>query len=489
MSYITQAEIITRRLGENGRKRDEEIIAELIDEDVNSPEKKEMREGVLYFDGKNPAIMDREMHSYDANDGKRLEDDTDLVPNWKLMHPFMNLIITQESSYIAKNAITITCSDETAAGKEYVERLKMALGRKFNDIFIDLLEGASQRGMQAVKIRIGEDREDSSKEVFEYIPVDGDEVILIYDSRYGQRLMEVIRYYTVTENDEKLIYAEWWTETDVTFYEQQAGGEYKKIKTESHTEKVLERDGEDDIILEENGWGRTPWCILKNNKKCIPDHRYVKAMIDNYDFNTSDFANILEKPDSITSIAGFMGSDVAEASKNLKMFGIVLTESGNDGDGIQNITIEIQHEAKDAHLNRLNNDIYTFAMAVDPSDDDFKDPSGVTLKWMYGLLDTKAGRKIRKATDFLYNLFWFATKWINVKENKKYDSETLKITFNLAMMMNQTEIIDDLSKSTWLSPKSILENDPRVENVEVEEKRIAEQPRVEIPMGDGVDEE
>ncbi len=482
---ITTQDLAIFNIESNAGKTPAQILDGLIKEDMASAEKKEMAEGVAYFDAENPTISDRKQYSYDGNGNRVEQKDENLVPNHKLIHSFSFVQIVQKSGYIANNSITVTSTIE--GQDDYLESLKAVTGREFDDKFIDVIEDSAKRGYQAFKILIDAPNDDNPKGVFQYVPIDGDELILAYDQRHGQTLEQVIRYYYIMVNDEKLIRAEWWVGDEVTFFQQTPGGGGFEQEGEAvpGIQGELEREGETIAVTEDNSWGRVPFVIFKNNADCIPDHRYIKSLIDNYDMTTSDFTNNLDKlDDTIIEVSGYRGDDAAEARQNIKQFKVILTEAGDRGQGVHAIEVTIPYEAKDAHLNRLEKDINTFGMAVNHQRDTTGEKSGEALKHEYALLNLKAGRTIRKATDALYDFFWFCTFWINLTEGKEYDSETLKITFNLDMIANDSQTIQNLAMSTDLSLKTRLENHPMVENVEDELERLESEPKVEIPLED-----
>jgi SPP1 family phage portal protein len=104
------------------------------------------------------------------------------------------------------------------------------------------------------------------------------------------------------------------------------------------------------------------------------------------------------------------------------------------------------------------------------------DPSGVKLKFLYASLDLKANRLIRKLKTALKGVAWFVTTFINIIENKQYDSEQVIFTINKSMIFNEKEKIDEIkSMQGELSARTRLENNPLVDDVEEELNRLDEE--------------
>src|SRR5690606_34798068 len=98
-------------------------------------------------------------------------------------------------------------------------------------------------------------------------------------------------------------------------------------------------------------------------------------------------------------------------------------------------------------------------------------PSGVSIEFLYNDLDLKADATISQFKSAMKEFYWFVTKYINMKENKKFDSKGIVTTFNKSMITNKLETVQLLAQSR-ISDQTYLENHPLINNAEDEFKRL-----------------
>lgn len=484
---ITQMDLLNIKLSLQRQKNlqaisNEVVLKHLIDSDKASQLKLDMYEGEQYYRAKHK-ISNRKIQYY--LDGKYVEDKT--KANNKAVNPFHQILVDQKAEYIAGNPInfTVTQDEKSEASiklaTEYQDKIQEYLGEDFNDIAVDWIIGASNKAVEWMHLYVDEDGN------FDYTITDAIQIIPIYDSDYEKVLIGVIRYYSVEyveSNGEKKkkIKAEWWDEKEVTFYVEDKDGNFVK-------EIILKDNGEAEINprphwLETNtatnntigkGWGKVPFIPLYNNSKKLNDLHRIKALIDIYDLVISDFANNLEDiQDAIWKLKGYEGENLKEFMENLKMYKAI--KVSGDGDATTE-RIDIPTEARDKILNRIDDLIYMFGRGVNMNTDKFgNSPSGIALKFLFSNLDMKANALIRKMQSALVDLMWFVTTWINLIENKKYDHTQIHFAFNKAIIINQTELIQNARDSKGIiSDETIMEHHPWVEDASEELLRLEEQ--------------
>lgn len=463
MAYITQTDLINRRVNINAPKSDIQIVADLIKEDRNSAEKQELKKSQRYYEVKHD-ILDRKI-TY-LVDGQVYENKD--ATNNKIQNPFHKIITDQKVSYIVGNPIVVNIPD-----KSFSDAVAPFLGDLFNDKMNQWIKGASNYGRQYLHWYV---KDDGS---LNYLIMDAVQIIPIYDTQYQNELMEVIRYYSVEyitkDGVVNLTAVEWWTAENVTFYIDNGDGKFHldSDKPMNPMPHWIVRNSANPDIMKEGNWGRVPFIILKNNDECIPDLRLYKTLIDDYDFNISESSNKLaDIEEAIMILKGYEGTSLSEFRKNLKMYRAINVDS-TDNSGVDPISNDLNMDSREKHLDRLEENIFTFGMAVNPKNKDFGTSSGIALKYLYALLDLKSGMLIRKMKFSLKDFFEFLRIWFEKTENKKYKTDGIEFIFNESLIINETEAIANVSASTGvISDETRLSHHPWVDDVDKEKERI-----------------
>lgn len=444
----TDGELIMAQL-EAERMTDTEVIMELI----NSHDTKEMVQGEAYYYNDNDI---KKRQQYYWKDGVRLVD-TDKV-NHRVPHGWHKFLVDQKAAYLAGKPVTFQGED-----KEYLKKLNEVLNDEFDDVMPELVVNASNKGREWLHPFINEEG------LFDYIIIPAQEVIPIFGGPKRKNLEMIIRYYQLDEETTKV---EVWDKEQVTYYEKIGKGELVIDVTEEINPAPHFNYGEKGY-----GWGEVPFIDFKNNTKGVSDLVFYKELIDSYDRNVSDVDNNLEEIQALIYVLkGYEGTDLSEFMNNLRMYRAA-SVSGEPGTGIDTLQAEVPINTVEAKLNRVTDDIILFGQGVDPSPDKFgNNPSGVALQNLYSLLDMKANVLERKFTKGLMWLVWFATEYINISENKKYDFKSVKPVFNKTMMSNEVEKVQMGRDSVGIiSNKTIISNHPWVTDVEAEEKQLKEE--------------
>lgn len=499
--YYTQTQIVNMKMALDAPMSDSDIIKQLINDDKDSDFKIWMKDGERYYDAEQD-IQDHDFTQYiDPADpvDSTVAGITHLgvvkkqpnKANNHIVHAYHRRQVIEKVSYLLKNPMTITYDDPLplnedinpdeakAMQRERNERndklitmFKNVLGEDFDDMMVDWATGASNKGVEVIHPYF-EDGE------FKYCILDSRDMIFIYETTKQKKLVEVIRYYEITVNDQKRYRVEWYDSEEVAFWEQTKEGKFMLRETKKHFDVYNDESPED---RRGQGWGRVPFILLKNNTRMQSDLKPIKSLIDDYDKNVSDFSNNFEDIQDAIIVAKGTGDKPSTIRKNLKVFKVACMDENGD---MKFLTVEIPHEAKTAHLKNIEENIFTFGMGINPKTDEFGSaPSGVALSWLYMPLDLKAGFLERKMIGALRELFWFVTRYFEITEKlpTELDLSKFKFTFNKHMLSNKTEAIDNALKNKGLvSERTMLENHPDVEDVEDELRQIeAETPAINL---------
>ena len=455
---ITFNDLMKQKLVSESKINDSSIIIDLINEHDTS----HMIKGHNYYHNESE-ILNRKQYYY--KDGFKTEDNT--KSNHKIPHNWHKLLVDQKVSFLVGKPVVFQCNNtdkDDKSSKEYEERLNLILGEEWDDNLTELAKNSSNKGTEWLHIYINEEGK------FKFLIIPAEEVIPIYDTSLQENLEAILRYYLVEVNGKDRIRVEWWTRDTVTFYIQNDSGEYVLDDTES-----TNPDSHyyyNDIGY---GWGKVPFIEFPNNQERYSDLKYYKELADNYDLNVSDLANNLsEIQEIITILKGYEGTKLDEFYENLRYYKAIKV-SGEGG--VDKLELNIPIEAKKEHLDRLEENIFLFGQGVNLKTDVFGNaPSGVSLKFMYTLLDLKASVMERKFRKSIKRLLWFATEYINIIDKKNYDSATIQVTFRKTMITNDRENVEIAKNSKGIiSDETIVANHPWVEDVAEELNRLEKQ--------------
>ena len=197
-----------------------------------------------------------------------------------------------------------------------------------------------------------------------------------------------------------------------------------------------------------------------------------KDLIDQYDRIISGFCNDIDDIQQIIYIIkNFGGADLQEFTADLKRFKTVKV----DGDGgLESMQIDIPVEARAKLLEILRKQIYVSGQGVDPDVQIFSNTSGAALKYMYSLLELKAGNMETEFRLGFSQLLQAVLRHIGIKSPM-----AIKQTWTRNIITNDSETAAIANQSMGvISQKTILQNHPWVDDPEAEEKQL------EIESGD-----
>lgn len=454
-----------RRLSTFGKPQ-EDFIMGAVQQFQNSNIFKEREVARRYFE--NETDIDKKERYYFNRHKQKVLDDT--VTNTKLRHAFYRKLVNQKVNYLLSKPFTIKCRN-----KEFEQLLKTYFDKKFLRQLQNTVRKTVVTGISWLQVYY----DVNGSLMFKRIP--DDEVIPFWADADHTVLDAVIRYYIISEykpNGDEIQHqkVEYYTPEGVWYYEvketglvvdpdktQPTDGHFKvKQKKLNNDGLVLTDDKGDPIyVAEPQSWGRVPFIPIKYNSEELPLLRYVKTLIDDYDFITSDISDqIHDVPNSIRIVKGYDGTDKDEFILNLKQTKMAyVTEDGD----VTNLDIPFKLEGAELHLNRLRKDIYEDGSGVDTQQDEMRDISGEALKFKYIDLSLDCNDIGVQVTEALEILTWFIKEHEKTFNTKDYDQENFDIIFNTDMITNEAQTILDCKNSEGIISKStIVSNHPWV---------------------------
>lgn len=219
-------------------------------------------------------------------------------------------------------------------------------------------------------------------------------------------------------------------------------------------------------------WNFLPWIPFTAYTDELSLIKPLKPMIDAYDETSSDDHDLLQEiPNVVHVFKGYGESDPDLASQRINETRTVFLST--DG-SYTTVKPDVDLTQSEIHLNRLNNDLYDSASAVDSSKISLGTVSGIAIKLRYqdAIFDAQElctcfGTSLDMLIPFI--LSDLKMKNIFVPENVEFD-----YIFNLDLAIDETDIVTNLKNSeTMLSKETILENHPYVKSAKVEMDRLA----------------
>ena len=455
-------ERINRLILQGGRTgmTENQFFAAEIKEGKNSQRRKDQVMGDLYYEGQHD-ILQRQRTIIGENG--QLQVVTNL-PNNRLIDNQYALMVDQKTNYLVGKPFTLNCQD-----KGYTD----ALGKVFNKRFYRLLkyvcEDALKGGIGWLFPYYGDD----GKLAFKHFPAH--EILPFWADDDHTILDCAIRYYT----------QEVWNGYQKEKVEKveifKADGIYRYIyQNDMLIADVEAGEHENYFMVEEEGqepkgfnWTRIPLVPFKYNKQEIPLIRRVKTLQDGINTMISDFENNMQEDarNTILVLKNYDGENLGEFRHNLSTYGAVKVRE--DG-GVETLQVEINAENYKGILELLKKSLIENARGYDAKDDRLSgNPNQMNIQSMYSDIDLDANGMETEFQAAFEELLWFINQDFSNRGLGDYEGAELQIVFNRDILINETESIENCSKSVGiLSTETIVEQHPWVTDVEVELARL-----------------
>lgn len=187
----------------------------------------------------------------------------------------------------------------------------------------------------------------------------------------------------------------------------------------------------------------------------------------------SDFENNMQEDarNTILILKNYDGQDLGEFRHNLSTFGAVKVR--NDG-GVETLQIEINAENYKSVLELMKKALIENARGYDAKDDRLSgNPNQMNIQSMYSDIDLDANGMETEFQAAFEQLLWFINQDFSNRGMGDFDGEDIQITFDRDILINESEAIDNCSKSVGiLSDETIVEQHPWTNDVELELARL-----------------
>lgn len=417
-----------------------------------------------YFGNRNKIKDDNSVLQRQAEAERQLGSPLRTADN-RISHSWHNLLVTQKTAYALTFPPTFDVGDKATN-----DRVAEVLGDSYVDTAIQLGVDASNASVGWLHYWRGADGG------FRYHTVDPIQIVPVFSGTLDSELIGVLRCYTKLdpERAQEQQICEFWDSERVRFFAQNTYGNFAYFAYPEIGTEMVHR------------LGAVPFIPFWNNPQRMGDLPLYQDLVDAYDKVVSGFANDMEDVQEIIFVLkNYGGQDKTEFIDDLKKSKIIKVEG--DG-GVDTIRAEIPFEARGAFLDRVRKQIFVSGMGVEPDPERFGNASGVALKFMYSLLELKAGMMETQFKKGFAELVRAICRFEGLAEPKKIIQ-----TWTRNAVQNDLETAQIAAQSAGvISAQTIVKNHPWVDDAEAElkqlEKERAEQaeqyPQLTGPSGD-----
>lgn len=370
---------------------------------------------------------------------------------------FHSLLVDQKASYMFTAPPLFDTKDDTLN-----EVIAATLGDGYAKKCKDLCVDASNSGVGWLHYWIDD------KKGFCYGVIPSMQVRPVYSLRLEKELEAVLRTYRMVDDngDEWQIY-ELWNDTECQAYRKRAE---MFLPFDMFSYVNLDGMAEPTNTFRHN-FGAVPFIPFPNNNVCAGDLDKIKSLIDSYDKTYSGFVDDLEDIQQVIFVlTNYGGANLKQFLSDLKYYKTIQVDSAGSDDksGVSTLTIDIPVDARNKLLDITRKAIFDMGQGIDPQQQGFDNTSGEAMKFLYSLLELKAGLM---ETEFRAG-FGELVRAIGRYYGK--EPEQIVQTWTRTSIRNDAELVDMCQKSVGvISTKTILKNHPFVENAEDEEKELA----------------
>lgn len=382
-------------------------------------------------------------------------------------HNFYGLLVNQKASYMFTYPPMFDVGNDAAD-----KRVAELLGQKYAKVCKKLCVNASNSGIAWLHFWVDDNGN------FKYGVVDSKQVIPVWGGQLEDELQAVLRTYKKTIGSEHYDIYEYWTDTECQAFRKLSSKSYDEgFEAYNMFTTILidtREQRQEDVLRHE--YGQVPFIPFKNNDACLSDLKAVKGLIDVYDKTYNGFANDLEDIQEIIFIlSGYEGENLGEFLGNIKKYKTIKVEGDKESkSGLQTLTIDIPVEAREKLLTMTRKAIFEQGQGVDPDPQNFGNASGVALKYLYSLLELKAGLL---ETEFRESLDAFGRA---ICKHYGIPFTNIGQTWTRNAIQNDLEQSQICQNSVGIaSEKTIIKNSPLVEDVAAEMKQKEEESKEE----------
>lgn len=424
----------------------------------------------LYYRNENDILRNKRVGDKNADDTDKETNPLRNADN-RISHNWHQLLVDQKAAYgftyPPQFDVDLANGKDNNETNTLNQEIITILGDKYPNIAKNLCKKASNFGISWLHVWI-----DEETKAFKYAIVDSRQIVPVWDKSLEQNLKGIFRTYEDIDDDGNVFnVTEYWNDTECSVY-----------RTEKYVADDLDSLEEYNAIpvyfantqVETNRFnhsfpGRIPFIPFPNNELKTGDLKKTKALIDVYDRVFSGFVNDVDDVQEIIFVlTNYGGEDKQKFINDLKQYKTIKVDSnGEDKSGVDTLAIDIPIEARNKILDITHNQIFVSGQGVDPQKELGNNNSGEALKYLYSLLELKAGDIETEFRLGFAKLIEFILVYLN--KESLIGKVQIKQTWTRSSINNdkeQAEIVASLASVT--SRENIAKANPIVDNWEDE---------------------
>ena len=446
-----------------------EFIEKEISKWKQSPQRIMQIKGHLYYQGDHD-ILKRKRTMIGENGELQVVEN---LPNNHIVDNQYKKMVNQKANYLFGQPFAIETENE-----QYAELLKKVFNKKFMKTIKNSAKYAYNGGLAWLYPYYNEAGEFSFRlfPAYEILPFWKDSEHTLLD--FAVRLYLVLGY-----NGSNPVVIE-----KVEIYDLQGVHRYVmdgehlvpdlSVDEQEHTPHVTTVNA--DGVVTGLNWSKVPLIPLKYNEQEDSLLKSVKSLQDGINVMLSDFENNMQEDsrNTILILKNYDGTNLGEFRKNLATFGAVKVRyDGDTKGGVETLEIQVNAENYKTIVEIFKKALIENAMGYDAKDERMSGtPNQMNIQSMYSDIDLDANDTETEYQSAFEEILWFINMHLANTGQGNFEGEMVNIIFNRDMMMNEGEVIDNISKSVGiLSNETIIGQHPWVDDPELEMKRLEEE--------------
>lgn len=278
------------------------------------------------------------------------------------------------------------------------------------------------------------------------------EVTPVWKDKKQSILDYVIRCYQVEENDDSITeYVEVYKTTGMERFKRTAMLGLVPIENKDY---VTDNSGKP------YNWSKLPIIPFRFNSKEIALIKKVKSLQDGINKIKSNFENNMEEDvrNTILVLVNYDGENLAEFRHNLATYGVIPVTSQEGGSGdVRTLQIEVNAENYKVILDLFKKALIENARGFDAKDDRLSNnPNQMNIQSMYSDIDLDSCGAETEFKASLEELMWFINTHLKNIGQGNYFNEKVNFIFNKDILINETEVIENIAKSVGIISNETL---------------------------------
>ena len=439
---------------------DKQFLEREIQKFIKSPARQQMIDGDLYYDYEQAIKYKKRMV---IGNGGELKEDEHLPNNRFIDNQYADMV-DQKVNYLLSKPITFKTENE-----QYANALKLIFNKKFHRTLKNLGKDSYNGAIAWLYPYYDEQGEFKFKKFhpWESLPFWKDDdhteldfFVRVYDVETYEGEYETITTYVEVydiQGIHKFTLDGTTLVPDYSTYYFELGTDNNKIPY---------------------NWDRVPLIPFKANSTETPLLKKCKSLQDGINEILSNFADGMQENASgntILIIKNYDGQNLGEFRQNLGQYKAVKvrTIDGADG-GIDKLEIEVNCDNYKTILAELRKALIQNCKGYDIEElKSNGSPNEMTIKAVYSAIDLDANEIETEYQASFEDLLWFVNQHLLNTGAGDFTNEDIEVIFNRDMMVNESQIITDISNSAAiLSKKTCVSQHPYVTDVEAELEQI-----------------